>query len=161
MNGNLSRLPTLDDARRQAKRLRSDLAATGTELSHGRALELVAHQHGYRDWNTLHAAIGNSPPAEAVAAPDRPASPAQVGEAVRGTYLGQPFTGRVVSVHMLGRAQGAAARYRVEIDFDEPVDVVTFDSFSSFRKRVTAMLDGTGVTAARTSNGEPHMRLVR
>ncbi|MEI2385672.1 glyoxalase superfamily protein [Breoghania sp. JC706] len=157
MNGNT--LPTLDDAKRQAKRLRADLAASGTELSHGRALELVAHQHGYRDWNTMHAAIGNGPPADGEVERDRADRPLQVGETVRGTYLGQPFIGRVVSVHMLG--EGAAARHRVEIDFDEPVDVVTFDSFSSFRKRVTATLDGSGVTATRTSNGEPHMRLVR
>ncbi len=38
--------------------------------------------------------------------------------------------------------------------------MVTFDSFSFFRKRVTATLDSSGVTAARTSNGEPHMRLL-
>lgn len=155
MNGNL---PTLDAAKRQAKRLRGDLAASGTDLSHGRALELVAHQYGYRDWNTLHAAIGNGPPEER-APRSASGSPVQVGEQVRGTYLGQPFIGRVVSVHMLGLA--AAARFEVEIDFDEPVDVVTFDSFSSFRRRVKATLDGDGVSATRTSNGEPHMRLVR
>ncbi|PTW62816.1 hypothetical protein C8N35_101864 [Breoghania corrubedonensis] len=158
---NKTTLPTLDDAKRQAKRLRGDLAASGTDLSHGRALELIAHQHGYRDWNTFHAAIGNGPPPEAVLSPERTGSPVQVGESVRGTYLGQPFSGSIVSVHMLGRTDGAATRYRVEVDFDEPVDVVTFDSFSSFRKRVNATLDSNGVTAARTSNGEPHMRLVR
>lgn len=149
-------IPSLDEAKRQAKRLREDLATSGTAVSHGRALELVAHQHGYRDWNTLHATIGNGPPAVERPRTRGAGSPVQVGETVRGTYLGQPFRGQVLSVHMMG----GAGRYRVVIDFDEPVDVVTFDSFSAFRKRVTATIDGDGVTATKTSNGEPHMRLV-
>jgi hypothetical protein len=38
-----------------AKRLRADLAARGLDIGHGEALELVAHQYGARDWNTLAA----------------------------------------------------------------------------------------------------------
>lgn len=48
-------LPSTDDLKQQARRLRTALAARGTELSHGHALELVAAQHGVRDWNTLSA----------------------------------------------------------------------------------------------------------
>lgn len=158
-----TRLPSIDEAKRQARRLRGELTPLGADLSHARALELVAHQHGYRDWNTFHAAMGNGPPAEEPES-ERPESeravPAAVGERVRGTYLAQPFTGRVVAVSVLGREGAGAARYRVEIDFAEPVDVVTFDSFSSFRKRVTATLDRNGVSVSRTSDGEPHMRLL-
>ena len=31
----------------------------------------------------------------------------------------------------------------ITVDFDEPVDVVEFESFSAFRKRVTATIDET------------------
>jgi catechol 2,3-dioxygenase-like lactoylglutathione lyase family enzyme len=36
-----------------AKRLRTDLAERGLVVSHSEALEIVAHQYGARDWNTL------------------------------------------------------------------------------------------------------------
>ena len=49
----------LEELKEQAKRLRRKLRDTGVQLSHGQALELVAHQHGVRDWNTLHAMAGN------------------------------------------------------------------------------------------------------
>lgn len=38
-----------------AKRLRADLADHGTEITHGQALEIVAHLHGYKDWNMMAA----------------------------------------------------------------------------------------------------------
>jgi catechol 2,3-dioxygenase-like lactoylglutathione lyase family enzyme len=41
--------------KQMARRLREDLAARGVEVGHSEALELVAHQHGARDWNTLAA----------------------------------------------------------------------------------------------------------
>jgi hypothetical protein len=47
--------PTLDALKGQAKRLRAALAADGDLISHCEALELIAKQNGYRDWNTLHA----------------------------------------------------------------------------------------------------------
>ena len=40
-----------------AKALRRVLAERGTELSHGEALECVARQLGWRDWNTLSARL--------------------------------------------------------------------------------------------------------
>ncbi len=109
MNGNLQTLPTLDEAKRQAKRLHGELVDFCTEIPHGRALELLAHQHGYRDWNTFHAVIGNGPPADENR-PPRVGSPVQIGETARGTYLGQPCTGQVVSVNVLGRNGDATAR---------------------------------------------------
>ena len=49
-----------------AKRLRADLAARGIEIGHSEALDLVAHQYGVRDWNTLAArpplVPGGTPP---------------------------------------------------------------------------------------------------
>ncbi len=137
-------LPTLDDLKAQAKRLRATLADQGTSLSHSKSLELLAHQMGYRDWNTLHAAVGNSPPP----------NPLMLGAKVHGTYLSQPFEGEVIGVQALSKG-----RFRVTLDFDEPVDVVTFDSFSAFRSRVSVTVDDKGRTAERTSNGEPHLQL--
>ena len=43
------------DHKNQAKRLRTSLADRGVEITHSEALELVAHQYGARDWNTLAA----------------------------------------------------------------------------------------------------------
>jgi catechol 2,3-dioxygenase-like lactoylglutathione lyase family enzyme len=45
----------MTDPKSMARRLRADLAARDVVLSHGEALELVARQHGVRDWNTLAA----------------------------------------------------------------------------------------------------------
>ncbi len=137
-------LPTIDALKTQARRLRADLCRQGTELSHGKALELVARQYGYRDWNTAHAAAGNHPPR----------CPVELGERVAGQYLGQDFHGEVIGVQTL-----RGGRYRITLDFDEPVDVVTFESFSALRRRVRVTVDDSGTTAERTSNGVPHLRL--
>jgi catechol 2,3-dioxygenase-like lactoylglutathione lyase family enzyme len=40
------------DAKLAARILRRELAARGVQLTHGEALELIAHQLGHRDWNT-------------------------------------------------------------------------------------------------------------
>ncbi|WP_425530855.1 glyoxalase superfamily protein [Ferranicluibacter rubi] len=140
-------LPCLDALKEQAKRLRSSVAARGIDMSHSRALETIAEQYGFRDWNTLHAAVGNRPPLD----------PYQLGSRVRGFYLGQPFEAQVLGVQAL---TAQAGRYRLTLDFDEPVDVVTFESFSSFRKRVHCTIDASGRTAAKTSNGRPHVELL-
>lgn len=46
---------TIDEAKRAARILRDQLPAEG--LTHSRALEIVAHQLGYRDWNTASARL--------------------------------------------------------------------------------------------------------
>ena len=138
-------LPAIDALKEQAKRLRQELAAAGTVIGHSRSLELLAHQHGYRDWNTLHAVIGNRPPA----------SPVVAGQRISGHYLGQPFEGEVKALETFSQSD----RYRVVLHFDEPVDVVTFDSFSAFRQRVSCFIGHDGITAEKTSNGEPQLRL--
>lgn len=138
-------LPSLDALKDQAKRLRSRLASEGEEISHSKSLELIAAQYGCRDWNTLHAAAGNRPPF----------NPWMLGSRVRGHYLGQAFEAEILSARVLG----ATGRYRLTFRFDEPVDVVTFESFSAFRQRVTATLDESGRTVESTSNGRPHLEL--
>ncbi len=136
-------LPSLDQLKAQAKALRKSLTAEGREVSHSHALELVAKSLGFRDWNTAFAAVGNAP---------RP--PVSVGQVVEGRYLKQPFMAEVKGVQRL-----AGGRYQLVLEFDTPVDVVTFDSFSNFRRRVSSVVDGNGRSHERTSDGVPHMEL--
>lgn len=138
-------LPSLEHLKQQAKRLRAQIAADGNAIGHSRSLELLAHQYGYRDWNTLHAAVGNRPPG----------APLTLGGRVEGRYLGKPFSGTVLAIRTLGHSD----RHRVTIHFDEPVDVIEFDSWSAFRQRVTSNLCESGRTIERTSNGMPVMEL--
>ena len=136
-------LPSLEAIKEQARRFRSQTEAKGASITHSQSLEHLAHQYGFKDWNTLHAAIGNSPRV-----------PVTLGARVKGRYLDQAFEGEVIGVHTL-----SPGYFRVTFDFDEPVDVVTFDSFSSFRKRVSCTINPDGMTAERTSNGLPQLTL--
>jgi len=49
-----------EQAKKLARLLRNDLAASGLSIPHSLALELVAHQVGANDWNTL-AAMASRP----------------------------------------------------------------------------------------------------
>jgi len=138
-------LPSIEALKAQAKRLRGRLAADGKTIGDSESLELLACQYGYRDWNTLHAAARKGPPR----------SPVKLGSKVCGRYLGQPFQGDVIGI----KALAPPGRYRVTLHFDEAVDVVTFDSFSAFRQRVTCTIDQSGRTAEKTSDGWPHLQL--
>jgi len=132
-------LPSVNVLKVQAKKLRSELARSGHEVSHSKALELLAQQHGLRDWNTLCALAGNR-------------LKLQPGDRVRGRYLGQPFT-----ANLLGLTLGADGRRRVTLHLEDPVDVVRFDSFSSFRLRVSGQISEDGISPQRTSDGEPQL----
>ncbi|XYK82190.1 MAG: glyoxalase superfamily protein [Labrenzia sp.] len=136
-------LPNLTDLKSQAKRLRLAISnSDSADVSHSKSLELVAKQYGYRDWNTLHAATKSNG-----------FRPFTVGDRVNGTYLGQSFEGEI-----LGFAKTSqSGTYRVTIQFDAPVDVVTFDSFSAYRSRVTCTIRENGVAINRTSDGRPHL----
>lgn len=131
----------IDAAKAQAKALRTALSAQGTEISHAQALELVARQHGAKDWNTLHArpALVNAPPELGV------------GDRVCGRYLGQAFAGRVIGL------SGPSSHRQIEIRFDHPVDVVRFESFSNIRNQVRSLIDESGRSHRHTSDGKPHL----
>ncbi len=135
-------LPSLDALKQQAKRLRACLDEDGDFLTHSESLELIAKQYGFRDWNTLHAAAGNRPPINRF----------QLGARVRGRYLGQPFTGEIIAIQSI-----PPDHLKIALLFDEPVDVVTFESFSAFRRRVSATINYEGVTAEKTSDGAPQL----
>lgn len=136
-------LPTLTEAKTQAKQLRHDLADQGRAISHASALEQIAHTYGYRDWNGFFAAISNRPP-----------DGWAIGERVSGQYLSQPFTATVVATEMT-----RPSWYRLTLDLDQPVDVVTFDSFSNHRKRVRGTVGPLGTSLEKTSDGTPHLQL--
>ncbi len=128
------------ELKEQAKRLRKRLLDAGVKLSHSEALELLAHQLGARDWNTLHAMAGNR-------------VQLRVGDRVEGRYLGQPFTAEIRGLTMIGDG----GHRRVTLQFDVPVDVVRFDSFSSLRQRVTGEIGWDGRSTRHTSDGEPQL----
>ena len=136
--------PSVPGLKAEARTLREERAEKGHPISHAAALEIIARSHGYRDWNTACAAL-----------PDNLSCPVTVGQKVSGHYLGQAFTGKVLALAALTDAQ----LYSVTIDFDEPVDVVTFESFSAFRKRINARIDPYGPSPDRTGNGRTQLEL--
>lgn len=137
-------LPTVNAVKKQAKDLRAALEKDGRTVSHGHALELIAHQHGYRDWNTFRAAIDDRPPETWTA-----------GDRVTGHYLSQPITAKIVSIKTV-----RPGWVQISLDLDQAVDVVTFDSFSSYRKRVRGTIGPAGQSQERTSNGRPQLELM-
>ncbi len=137
---------SVTDLKDQAKRLRTALEEAGNPVSHSKALELVSRQNGYRDWNTASASLPNE-------ASNAMTAPFHVGDTVSGTYLGKPFTGQIKGVSKMGDL------YRVNTSFDQPVDVVEFESFSNLRSQVWAVLDKHGISPQKTSNGKPQMAL--
>ncbi|MEO1138612.1 MAG: glyoxalase superfamily protein [Pseudomonadota bacterium] len=136
-------LPSRDALKMQARRLRDALAQCGTAISHSKALEHLAHQWGYRDWNTLSAALD-----------DAPAPHWFVGQSVSGAYLGHDFDGHVKSVRATGRDHT-----QLTLVFDHPIDVVASDRFSAFRRQVNCTVDCAGRTHEKTSDGRPHVVL--
>ncbi len=137
----LHNLPTRAALKAQAKRLRATLGDQGTPLTHAAALETIARQWGYRDWNTLSAAADTTPTW-------------QVGQTVTGHYLGHAFTARLKSVR-----EAARGHWHLTLVFDHPIDVVTSEQFSSLRRQVNAIVNARGVTHEKTSDGQPHLVL--
>ena len=136
-------LPSRNALKAQAKRLRTSLSAAGTKLPHAVALETVAKQWGFRDWNTLSSAASQA------------STPMwQIGQKVSGVYLGHAFTGQIKSV-----SQRGANHARLTLVFDAPVDVVTSERFSSLRRQINATVNSDGRTFEKTSDGQPHLVL--
>ena len=143
MNGS-THIPPVSYLKYKAKLLRKEQEEIGCAMSHSSALERIAHSYGHRDWNSLVAVAANSKHL------------VMSGQRVKGTYLGQKFTGVVKAIDEL---VGGEEKFKVTIIFDEPVDVVTFDSFSNLRKQVSCVLSSHAATLEKTSDGAPHMRL--
>ncbi len=56
-------MTTVSEAKILASRLRARLGQSNVEVTHAQALELVAGQLGYRDWNTASARLATEDPA--------------------------------------------------------------------------------------------------
>ncbi len=137
---------TTTDLKAEARHYRAAERDAGRPVSLAQSLEMVARFHGFRDWNTASGVLPvTRGPAYAV------------GQAIAGTYLKQPFTGTLIGATALG----AGDMFRLTVQFDNPVDVVTFDSFSAYRQRVVATVNREGVSPGRTSDGQPHMVITR
>lgn len=140
-------LPSVEGAKTRARRLRAKLAHKGQDISHSTALELVAAQYGFKDWNAMAAACrlqGASLPSLAP------------GYRLKGQFRGQDFQGMVKSATALGNEL-----QRLTILFDTPIDVVSFDRFSAYRRYVTHIVDADGVTVEKSANGTPHLRITQ
>lgn len=133
-------LQSVIEAKSQAKALRASLAAQGTTITHARALELVAHQNGARDWNTLQAKLSRAEP-----------QLFHLNDEVSGHYLGQAFTGRIVALSKVG------ANTQVSLQLNEPIDTVQFESFSNMRRHIRGMVGPNGRSPRKTSDGTPHL----
>ncbi|MEL7465030.1 MAG: glyoxalase superfamily protein [Pseudomonadota bacterium] len=134
----------IEDLKCQAKRLRTALSETGRQITHSQALEAIARQRGYRDWNTAFAAMGNQPPGPPVA----------LGDHVTGAYLGHPIAAEVIGVRLL-----SDGRFRVKLELDHPVNVSAFPAMEVLRRRLNANIARDGATVEKTSSGEPQLRL--
>lgn len=138
-------LPTLQEAKAQAKALRQSRASAGESLSHSAALELVAKDLGFRDWNTCVASLGREGPRGL-----------QAGDRVTGRYLGHAFAAAVIRAEPVADKPGWT---RLELHLDEAVDVVRSEKFSSFRRRIRGTVGPQGFSAERTSDGVPHLEI--
>ena len=136
----MTQIPSRDVLKAQAKRLRADLGAKGTDMTHATALETVAHQWGMRDWNTLAARA------------DVGAVQWHPGQRVSGRYLGHPFTGMVKAAQL-----ASSGFWSLTLRFDEAVDVVESEHFSALRRQVNCTVNARGESPQKTSNGQPHV----
>ncbi len=66
---------------------------------------------------------------------------ALLGDRVTGTYLGHPFSGKVVDI---GFPAGGGPERTYSVQTDEPINVSAFESMKMFRQRITATLDPEG-----------------
>ena len=125
---NTDTLPTSEELKAQAKRLKEHFSAQNITLSHSQALEALAKQHGFKNWNILSAKLnfGNN-------TPNWPT----VDDKVTGTYLGHAFTGTVLRINVTNLDH--IRRYKIH--FDEPIDVVKSKLFSNYRQRINCFLN--------------------
>lgn len=132
---------SLQSAKAQAAEYRQNQQAKGQHLSHAQSLEAIAKQHGFRTWAALRVRLIDHAPNGWIP-----------GATISGHYLGQRFLGTLHQV-----TQASPGWYRLSIALDQPIDVVTFDSFSNHRSRLQAVVGDKGYTKEATSNGAPVM----
>lgn len=135
-------IPTRDVLKTQAKRLREDIAKRGQTITHAQALETIAHQWGARDWNTLSAQA------------TMPRVSWTPGQRITGRYLGHAFKGSIKAAR-----QSANGYWSLTLRFDQAIDVVASELFSSYRQQVNTTVTPEGISPRKTSDGQPHVVL--
>lgn len=83
------------------------------------------------------------------------AFPPREGYSVTGTYLHQKIRGTVKRLQKLATSD----IFRIEVNFDAPVNVSTLPGSSVFRSRVSCLIDENGVSISKTSSGRPYLVL--
>jgi len=137
-------LPTVEQLKIQARALQKNLAPEQV-LSYAQSLEITAHRYGFKNWNVIAAKAPNSFDVKTIT----------IGCVVAGQYLGQTFTGTVKTI----TTYGTQGHFKISLVLTEPLDVVKFDSFSSFRHRINGTVDARAISPQRTSDGTPHLIL--
>ena len=138
---------SVEDEKARARALRELAGKRGEQLSHSAALELVAGSMGFRDWNAMRASLAHGVRASSAFDIARLAP----GVPISGAYMGQPFTGRIVSCGPQGD------KCSIAIQLDNPVDTVTFGSFSNMRRRVRGVVGKDGRSDEVNSLGHHHL----
>ena len=147
---------TSSDYKTHARRLREALAAEGIELSHGKTLDVVARQHGERDWNTLSARAGAAADAPQTV-PQIASAPFTVGDAVEGLFNGAPATGRIIGLAETIKPD----LWRVTVKFSPPVDASTSANFRAELTRVEMIVGADGRSRRLTGTETGTMALRR
>ncbi len=119
---------TSDNLKLQARRMRDYFAEKNIDISHSSALETLAKQHGFKDWNILSATLNRQ--SKKIPWPG-------LEDKISGSYLGHAFTGKILKVQTARMENNR----RYTILFDEPIDVVSSKHFSNFRQRINCILD--------------------
>lgn len=137
-------LPRLETIKAQAKHLRDQFDREGHIISHSKSLEALSRQYGFKDWNVFSAALQRQPQHSTRAY--------HVGTEVMGLYLGIPFKAQIQSVTNM--PDGFT---RLALELHTAIDVVKFDSFSAFRKRIRCVVNKNGKSPQKTSDGQPQI----
>ncbi len=138
-------LPIHSEVKHRAKTLRARRQAAGHPMSHAQALERISRKLGFRDWNTLSAAITTV----------RNASCVPKGDTVRGHYMGNPFDARILRI-----GATAEGETRLTLRFNEAIDVVEHTGFSAFRQQINCRVNRDGRSSEEISDGTPHVTLM-
>lgn len=131
------------DFKHQARRLRQALSEEGIQISHGKALDLVARQSGTRDWNTLAAAEGKTE-----ASPQDDTAPYRVGQRISGLFHTTPFDARIIAVEETIKPD----LWRITLQFNPAVDVAVSPNLSMRRRRFTAVVGSDGKSRRLTGS---------
>lgn len=135
----------------QARRLRQALGEEGINISHGKALDLVARQSGTRDWNTL-AATGVKVEKEQV---EEHTAPYRVSQRVSGMFHSTAFEARIIGVEETIKPD----LWRITLQFDPAINVAVSPNLSMLRRRFTVVVGADGKSRRLTGSESGNIAL--